>query len=127
MGLFNGQRRFTEPTQTLWRIMKIQFHKSTMTQSQKQAYEELVKQVDLRVTQKNCEQQEITVPASIKAEDASKALKLIKLEFDSHWDFHIKWEGEAGRRTLMTEKKNPPLPPADTPPPAPPAPEGPKL
>jgi len=124
MSFFNGLKKsFTDPT--LWRILKIQFHKSTMSQTQKQAYDELVKQVDLRVTLKNCEQQEIVVPASMTRHDAQKALKLIKLEFDPSWDFHITWEAEAGKRTTLSEKKTPPAtPPAPAAPP--PVPDAPK-
>lgn len=111
MQFFNGLRKsLTDPT--LWRILKIQFHKSTMTQTQKQAYDELVKQVDLRVTQKACDQQEIVVPASMAANDAKKALKLIKLEFDANWDFHVTWEGLENKRTTISEKKIPPTTPA---------------
>lgn len=104
MNMFNGLRKsLTDPA--LWRILKIQFHRSTMSDAQKQAYEELVRQVDLRVTQKACDQQEISVPASIKPHDAQKALRLIKLEFDSSWDFHVTWEGQENRRTTISEKK----------------------
>lgn len=104
MSIFNGFRRqLVDPA--LWRILKIQFHRSTMNDNQKSAYEELVKQVDLRVMEKKCDQQEITVPASIKPQDAQKALKLIKLEFDSTWDFHVTWEGQENKKTLLTEKK----------------------
>lgn len=105
MSIFNGFRRqLVDPA--LWRILKIQFHRSTMNDSQKTAYEQLVKQVDLRVMEKKCDQQEIIVPASIKPHDAQKALKLIKLEFDSSWDFHVTWEGQDNKKTLLTEKKN---------------------
>ncbi len=89
----------------VWRILKIQFHRSTMSDTQKEAYNELVKQVDLRVMERACDQQQIIVPASIKPHDAYKALKLIKLEFDASWDFHVKWEADSAKSTLLSEKK----------------------
>ncbi len=107
MSMFNSFRRsFTDPA--LFRLLRIQFIKSTMTSDQKSAYEELAKQVDLRCTEKACDQQQITVPASIPPRDAAKALKLIKLEFDPNWDFHVTWEAKANETTVISEKRNPP-------------------
>lgn len=103
MSMFNNFRRsFTEPA--LLRLLRIQFMKSTMTSDQKSAYEELAKQVDLRCTEKPCDQQQIIVPASIPPRDAAKALKLIKLEFDPNWDFHVTWEGE-NKQTMISERR----------------------
>ena len=93
-----------EDAPVMGRLMKIQFYKSTLTESQRVAYETLAKQVDLRVNEKPCDQQHISVPASIDPKDAEKALKLIKLEFDPSWDFHVTWES---RTTTLSEKKPP--------------------
>lgn len=118
MGFYKDLKKaLTEDGPMIARIMRIQFHKSTMSDKQKEAYEELVKQVDLRVMEKSCDQQEIVVPASIERSDADKALRLIKLEFDKEWDFHVTWEGEDGKKTLLTEKRR--QPPGASKPPAP--------
>lgn len=116
MGFYKDLKRaLTEDGPMMARILRIQFHKSTMNDKQKDAYEELVKQVDLRVMEKPCDQQEIIVPASIDQRDADKALRLIKLEFDKQWDFHVTWEAEDGKKTLLTEKPKPPAPPTKPP------------
>ncbi|HYD18384.1 MAG TPA: hypothetical protein VEF76_07890 [Patescibacteria group bacterium] len=101
--LDNFRRSFTDPT--LFRLLRIQFIKSTMTSAQKQAYEELAKQVDLRMAEKACDQQEIVVPADMPPRDAARALKLIKLEFDPAWDFHVTWAGEPGKQTMISEHR----------------------
>lgn len=104
MSMFNNLRRsFTEPA--LLRLLRVQFMKSTMTSDQKSAYEELAKQVDLRCAEKACDQQQIVVPASIPPRDAAKALKLIKLEFDPNWDFHVTWEGQ-DKQTMISERRH---------------------
>lgn len=100
------QKAVTEDAPVLARLLKIQYYKSTLTETQRAAYEELAQQVDLRVTEKPCDQQHISVPASINARDAERVLRLIKLEFDPNWDFHVTWQT---RQTTLTEKK--PQPP----------------
>jgi len=100
------QKAVTEDAPVLARLLKIQYYKSTLTETQRAAYEELAQQVDLRVTEKPCDQQHINVPASMDMRDAERALKLIKLEFDASWDFHITWQT---RQTKLSEKK--PQPP----------------
>lgn len=113
MGFYKDfKKALTEDGPMIARILRIQFLKSTLSDKQKVAYEELVKQVDLRVMEKPCDQQEITVPASIEKTDADKALRLIKLEFSKDWDFHVTWEGEEGKKTLLTEKPQPPASPS---------------
>ena len=101
------RKAILEDAPVMGRLMKIQFYKSTLTDSQREAYETLAKQVDLRVNEKPCDQQHLSVPGSIDPKDAEKALKLIKLEFDPAWDFHVTWEQ---RNTTLTEKK--PQPPS---------------
>lgn len=112
MGFYRDLKKaLVEDGPMIARLLRIQFHKSTMSDRQKKVYEDLVRQVDLRVNEKPCDQQEIVVPASVEPRDAEKALRLIKLEFDKRWDFHVTWEGEDGKKTLITEKpKQPPAP-----------------
>ncbi len=90
------------------RVLKVKFLEATLSGAQKAAYDELVQQVDHAVMQRDCSKQNIRVPATIKRKDADKALKLIKLQYDSSWDFQVTYEGQPKNTRLITEKKNKP-------------------
>ena len=75
------------------------FLETSLTDKERLVHQELKKQLV-----PDCLQQNIVVPKNIAEKDARKALKLLKLQHDSSWSFHVTWEARPTKKTVITEK-----------------------